>query len=509
MLCAEALSRIGPNAKGATSHGQIQRVCLQGGQARLFPPRDDGCLPFEAFDAETALEPCKDALSRNGPERWRVVASLVDAAADDPEIVTLLAECAQEHLLEFARAAAQGLSKTAVRFPELGRGLLQGLLSSRDTSIAAWAALGLHTLEPDNPEWIPPLLGFQVSCTGLPGPRPEVEVGRLLPALGRQHRGTLERLAAGPDAWAGVRAARALLLADPGCVLAQETLVRYWDNHAQHAGFEIGNALVSLESGSLWAREAFTARLKGPGPICDKFEWDALERMALDNISGKGWDDLPTNPSFRHGIRYLHLEPSAGIHLHSGHAGFVQRLATESADADHRCFAAWALGSLNVPPRQVVPQLVSLLQDRDPLVRDLAFRSLSRLALHGTGAPALIARAVERGTADVFALRLLRGAGEDALPHLERLLDHANPELRSEAAWALGKLYEVASSAVPVLTRVLASDPDTITRWNAAEALGRIGAGARAALPELENLAAGGNADLARAARGAIRRITR
>ncbi len=174
-----------------------------------------------------------------------------------------------------------------------------------------------------------------------------------------------------------------------------------------------------------------------------------------------------------------------------------------------RAAAAAALGCIRSAPADVVPTLLDALRDHSHRVRHAAIDSLIRLQPRALGvAAALVERVPKLGEArDLF--RVLETLGQESVPPLVALLADANPELRTLAAWTLGKLRADAHAAVPDLAKALTNDTDAITRWTAAEALGRIGPAAEEAEAVLELAAASEDAELARYARGALRRLAR
>lgn len=74
--------------------------------------------------------------------------------------------------------------------------------------------------------------------------------------------------------------------------------------------------------------------------------------------------------------------------------------------------------------------------------------------------------------------------GPAAIPALKTALTDADPEVRRQAARALGQMGPEAEPAVPELTQAL-SDKEATVRLAAAQALGRIGPAAAPAIPAL------------------------
>jgi HEAT repeat protein len=214
--------------------------------------------------------------------------------------------------------------------------------------------------------------------------------------------------------------------------------------------------------------------------------------------------------------------------------------------------AVWALGKLGPLARPALHDLCQALKDADPRTASGAAQSLGGLGADGAdGVPAL-AEAM-RGTNIVLcrlASKALSEIGNPALATLIAHLQHADPFVRGESALAIGWMGAAARSAVPFLARVVrgpesalirtpppahATTPppqpglsDTLTppqveepsadssdvasadvncRVFAAQALGRIGAGAAAALGDLRDAYAYGPEPVRAAASQAIRLI--
>lgn len=213
-----------------------------------------------------------------------------------------------------------------------------------------------------------------------------------------------------------------------------------------------------------------------------------------------------------------------------------------------RRHAVWALGRLGPLARTALPSLCRALKDVDPRTASGAAQSLGSLGADGAEAVAALAEAM-RGTNIVLcrlASKALSQIGAPALATLIAHLQHADPFVRGESALAIGWMGAAARSAVPFLARVLrgpesalvrtpapvaltpTSIPlgmsDTLTppqvtedapgasadvncRVYAAQALGRIGSGALAAVGDLRDAAHSGPEAVRAAAQQAIRQI--
>jgi HEAT repeat protein len=129
----------------------------------------------------------------------------------------------------------------------------------------------------------------------------------------------------------------------------------------------------------------------------------------------------------------------------------------DDADAKVRADAAWALGSYQQEAALHVPALARRLTDTNQAVRVSAAKALGEIARRP----------------DV------------AVPGLSAALSDKAPEVRRQAALSLAKFERAAAPAVARLLERFQSDPDPEVRSNAVYALGCIGPDARAAAPAI------------------------
>ncbi len=216
-----------------------------------------------------------------------------------------------------------------------------------------------------------------------------------------------------------------------------------------------------------------------------------------------------------------------------------------------RRHAVWALGKLGPLARSALHDLCLALKDSDPRTASGAAQSLGSLGSDGGDAVPSLAEAM-RGTNIVLcrlASKALSQIGAPALATLIAHLQHADPFVRGESALAIGWIGAAARSAVPFLARVVrgpesalvrtpapssltppairplgasdtltpqqipeATDADPASadvncRVYAAQALGRMGAAAAAALGDLRDASYSGPEPVRTAAQQAIRQI--
>jgi HEAT repeat protein len=182
------------------------------------------------------------------------------------------------------------------------------------------------------------------------------------------------------------------------------------------------------------------------------------------------------------------------------------------------------LGSIGPAAKDATPLLIAALED--PSLRREAVEALCGIGPAAKDAIPAIKRAIRSAktsesftpvVAPVFLLNELHKLGPDvvpllveeldeegrgyqirsaealgkigpparsAVPHLMKLLEHGNPDLRLEAACALWKIEK--TDAVVGCLKDLLKDPDCTRAERAARTLGEIGAGAKIALPALK-----------------------
>ena len=195
------------------------------------------------------------------------------------------------------------------------------------------------------------------------------------------------------------------------------------------------------------------------------------------------------------------------------------RRALRSDDPARRFGAAFTAARLDPPGPRLLPVLVEALASADGDVRWTAARLLVEAGrVHGEVLPLLVglARAGESPVVRRMATFALRELAPDRVEAAEVLLVAARDtdlHVRRAATTAMASLQGPPRSVGQHLLAALRSDPDATIRRLAALALGEIGAGAPAALPdgvaaELEAAARRAeDADLRRAAERALARL--
>jgi HEAT repeat protein len=173
------------------------------------------------------------------------------------------------------------------------------------------------------------------------------------------------------------------------------------------------------------------------------------------------------------------------------------RSAILATDPAERYVLTKRVGLIGVEPERDVPLLIELLDANNHwFARSLAVWELLKLGPDAKAAvPHFAALAAEKGTiidprwVSLWALERMGPAAAPAVPTmLELLRSEEDPDVRSEAAFALGA-SGVVEGVVSGLTEAL-SDADSLVREEAAAALGRIGPQAASSAAVLAEVAA-------------------
>ena len=144
----------------------------------------------------------------------------------------------------------------------------------------------------------------------------------------------------------------------------------------------------------------------------------------------------------------------------------------KDADDSVRRQAVKAVIRIRPGPEVTVPLCVKLLEDSDPGVRLRILHAIAQAKAEAM--PGLVA-ALKNDKAAYWACIVLREigpAGKEAVPALTERLSDPRPEIRREAALALGAMEKAGAAAAPQLARLLG---DEHARNAATVALGQIG----------------------------------
>jgi HEAT repeat protein len=208
-----------------------------------------------------------------------------------------------------------------------------------------------------------------------------------------------------------------------------------------------------------------------------------------------------------------------------------------------RRHAVWGLGKLGPLAKPALADLCAALRDPDPRTASGAAQALGNTGAEAADAIPALTEAM-RGTNIVLcrlAAKALSQIGRPALAALIAHLKHRDPFVRGESALALGWMGPAAAAAVPTLIEALrcsqpattrpvpvpapsggtrtpatpvtppssahANSPDETSRVYAAQALGRIGPTAAAAIPILTQALMDPNEQVRQSAELALRLI--
>lgn len=200
---------------------------------------------------------------------------------------------------------------------------------------------------------------------------------------------------------------------------------------------------------------------------------------AIDEIATHKEAAAPAVPT----LVELLKDPSPDVRAHAAHAlGEIGEAAKPAApalalllkDSDQtvRRQVIKAFIGIRPGPQVVIPLFISLMEDPDPGVKQRVLRSISE-----AGAPVVpgLLEAMKNEKAVYWACLILREMGtegKDAVPALTELLKSPRPEVRREAALALGAMQGAAANSAGPLAALL---DDAEAQEAATFALGQIG----------------------------------
>ena len=174
--------------------------------------------------------------------------------------------------------------------------------------------------------------------------------------------------------------------------------------------------------------------------------------------------------------------------------------------------AAEALGNIGAPAVAAVPALSATLRDCCHDVRAAAADALGRIGPPASAAVPALSGALSDPISwvrlkSVEALVAIHSGSPVALAAFERALSDSREEVRAVAATGVSQFAGDAARAVPMLARLLTTDPYPMVRIAGANALGELGAISRSALPELQRAQRDSDFAVRRAVRDALVRI--
>jgi HEAT repeat protein len=139
-----------------------------------------------------------------------------------------------------------------------------------------------------------------------------------------------------------------------------------------------------------------------------------------------------------------------------------------------------AILAIHPGPKIMLPLFIKLMEDSDSGVQ---MRILNAVSDAGAAAVPGVIAALDNPKTAYWACIVLRGmgpVGKDAVPALAKTLTDPQPDIRREAALALGAMGEAAASAAPQLGAVLEDEHAQTAATFALGQIGQIPAGAEA-----------------------------
>jgi HEAT repeats/HEAT-like repeat len=210
-------------------------------------------------------------------------------------------------------------------------------------------------------------------------------------------------------------------------------------------------------------------------------QWSGVEALRLESDRPEVLIKVLSNPD--PAVRRRTIIRLAAAAPGNEAAGLALLPLLKDSDAEIRYVAAWALGKVGAPRREVIPALLASLRDSDAWVRATAAGALRDFPSEGQRTIPALLEAVDDPNARVRAAvcsalgDLGQNQGKPLAAQIVKVLipklEDNDAEVRSNAAWALGVLSAHASQAVPALTKAL-SDPEELVRQQARSSLRQI-----------------------------------
>src|SRR5262245_19293553 len=212
---------------------------------------------------------------------------------------------------------------------------------------------------------------------------------------------------------------------------------------------------------------------------------EASRIKALDQLAAMGEKAADAVPA----VTQLLSDASANVRAHAAHAlGGIGSAAKPSAsaltnlvkDSDEtvRRQAVKAITVIRPGPEVMIPLVTRLLEDSDPAVKARILHAVSEA---GPAAIPGLKKALTDDKAAYWACLILREMGpeaKEAIPELTATLKDSRPEVRREAALALGAMRDAASSAAGEIALLVSDEHAAEAATLALGEIGKIPAGA-------------------------------
>ena len=145
--------------------------------------------------------------------------------------------------------------------------------------------------------------------------------------------------------------------------------------------------------------------------------------------------------------------------------------ALDDQDSEVRRTATVALGAMGAEALSAVPTLTKLFEHEEFATRFAAALAVQKIDPTNAGFQSVLTEALDAGElGTIVAVGEMGPDGAWAIPPLEKLLEHRNPNARILAAQSLGQIGSAARAAEPAL-RLATSDSNAGVREAATQAL--------------------------------------
>ncbi|MCI0639525.1 MAG: HEAT repeat domain-containing protein [Gemmataceae bacterium] len=465
---------------------------------------------------DQVLALCKEFQSGDNAAKVRIATKLADlgqgASAAAPTLVDGLAVANEDVRLNAALALGK-IGKGAIK-------PLQETLSHKDANARFYAVWALAWIGPDASATAPQVIRLLADdndnvrrkaayTLGRIAPVPDTAIKELIKAFG--DKSPEVRAAAGEAVAhfgaAAVPALRRVLKDDVESVRIQaihtlaslkhdakpalDDLKTIFLTAQNNISFPASTALAAI------GKDAIAALKEGL-----KAERDDIRQSAVRGLAKVGADAVP---DLVDALAHTSVEVRREAAQHLGAMNIADKMvvlglayATADSDLQVRMQALSALQRLGPGAKLAAPKVVAALGDANDNVRRTALYTLARIGGEAEAVlPALTKLAKDPDVQiRTTVLQMLPTYGKDALPLVLDSLRDAEPRVRMQAAFALGRVSGDLSKAVPKLGE-LVQDADPVVRAAAVAALGR---GGEEALPHLKTALADPTANVRAAA---------
>ncbi len=244
------------------------------------------------------------------------------------------------------------------------------------------------------------------------------------------------------DSKAQLAAMDGLIDVGPSASPAVPQLIKLLKNGSTEVEWHAARTLAAIGPGAESAVPALTAALKSSDPMVRGHSARALERIGPASVTA--------------------IDALAAL--------------IDDKDKHVRGAAIDAIIVIHPEPKVLLPILRRALENPD-MDRTVAVPASEQLAEMGDAGISILIEELKNDKAKIWACMALGSEGpkaKAAVPELVKLLDSKEPVIRSQAAMSLGEIGPDSKSAVPALSKVLDDDQFSV-RYSAVYALASIG----------------------------------